>query len=318
MEHRLSRFEDHLNVVTGETEKNAGRQDPSLLDKLANELGFYKEEAEKTAQDGVTAPGAPAAEGEVSPAASSVAGAAAPVVAATEAVATPQTTIAGGNPAEAAAGEVPAQTKPNEGVAISAGDGKITDANQLHKTPEAVAAAAEGGGGDEASAATPTPENAGAVPDQSLGAEKTAEAVKIGQLIANSFQDTLEKQAQDAQYSEALGILEGAGLLDGYRIKDRGIQKTASEIEVEGCLEKISANQSLSREEIIGAAIEFVEFEKTAADVEAQAREDAREFAKQAEAESKVKATDNEKIAALMEDQNVVNAVQILKNKGLL
>jgi len=340
MEKRMSHFEDHLNVVTG-TEKTAGAKNSlDLLDKLANELGFNKKAQEDTGA--VTAPAAPTAEGEVIPAASSVAGAAPAVVAATEAVATPQTTIAGGNPAEAAAGEMPAQTKPNEGLAISAGDGKITDANQLHKTPESIAAAAVEGGGNEGGASTPNPLTASSVPDNSLGAEKTAEAVKIGRLIATSFQQTLEKQSQDSQYSEALGILKAAGILDNYKINDPGINKTASLIETEGCLEKIASNKPLSRNDIVGAAIEYVEFEKQASDVEEQARVDAQEFIKEAaEADTlgrqaaheyaaglieqeetkqaaEVEAGENEKVAALMEDKDVVKAVQVLKVRGLL
>jgi len=327
METRKSSFEDYLNVVQSAHSKTAGdkvdnEKGNSLLKKIAEELNL-EEGQEKKAEGGITAPGAPTAEGEVSPAASSVAGAAATVVSATESVATPQTAIAGGNPAEAAAGEVPAATKPNEGLAISAGDGKVTDANNLHKTPEAVAAAAEESGGDEGSAATPSPEKDSSVPDQSLGAEKTAEAEKIGQLIADSFQKELEKKANDAEYAEAVEILKEAELLSGYDIKDEPMSKEASY--EEGCLEKIANNQPLSRQDIINAAIEYVELSKEAADAEEQGREDARnlvsevaEMQKNASKENKEETSDQEKVAAALNDQEVVAAVKVLKDKGIL
>lgn len=280
MEKRASHFEDHMEIVQAAHTKTAGgdpkdggsQTEPSLLDKLASELGI---EGEKTAQ--VTASAAPKAEGEVSPAESTVATAAPAVVAATEAVATPQTAIAGGNPAEAAAGEVPAATKTNEGTAVSAGDGKVTDATNLHRTPEAVEAAARGGGGEEgAAAAAPAPQKAAQVPDNDLEGTKTAEeANKIGKTIAASFQAELEKNAQEQEYVEALGILKEAGLLEGYNIKDEGMSKTASELPT-GCLEKISQKQPLSKREIVGAACELIELQKEAEDAEQQGREDAR------------------------------------------
>ena len=280
MEKRASSFEDHMEIVQAGHAKTAGsdskdgngKAEPSLLDKLATELGM--EDGEKTAQ--VTAPAAPAAEGEVTPAESTVATAAPAVVAATEAVATPQTAIAGGNPAEAAAGEVPAATKTNEGTAISAGDGKVTDANQLHKTPEAVQAAARGGGGDEGGAAAPAPEKSSQVPDNDLTGTKTAEeAQMIGKTIAASFQAELEKNAEDQDYATAVQMLKEGGLLEGYTLKDEGINKTASELPT-GCLEKISQKQPLNRKDIIGAAYELVQLEKDAEEAEKQGREDAR------------------------------------------
>ena len=340
MEQRTSSFEDHLNIVESGQDKTAslGRRG-SILDRLAGELGFEKE-----AEGGITAPGAPTAEGEVSPAASSVAGANAAVVAATEAVATPQTTIAGGNPAEAAAGEIPAQTKPNEGLAISAGDGMITDANQLNRTPESVAAAAQYGGGDEGSASNPNPLTASSVPDQSLGAEKTAEARKIGQMIAHSFQSHLEKQASDQEYTESLSILNDAGMLEGYNIKDPGMSKQASFLP-ENCLEKLANMQPLSREEIVGAAVELIELEKDASEAAELGREDAHEaveeyvemqkeaadeqgridarnlaahLVEQGEMEESIKVAEDAQVSALMQDPAVVNAVNTLKAKNLL
>jgi len=314
MEQRQSSFEDHMSIVENAHSKTASadpEKSSNLLAKIAEQLN--PKEQTKVAEGAVTAPGAPTAEGEVSPAASSVAGAAPAVAAATEAVTMPQTTIAGGNPAESAAGEVPAATKPNEGVAISAGDGSVTDSNNLNRTPESVAAAAIGGGGDEGAAATPAPEKAGEMPDNDLGAEKTAEAVSIGKVIANTFQDELEKSAQDNQYSECLDILKEAGLMEGYDIKDEGMSKTASLIE--GSLEKIANKQTVSREEIISAAIEYVELEKEASDTEEQAREDARE---QVAATAKSEQAEQEKIASAIQDPKIVAAVQVLKDAGIV
>ena len=70
---RKTSFDDHMEIVANGTEKTASVKDKSgndFLDKIAAELGLNKE------AQGITAPAAPAAEGEVSPADSSVAGAA--------------------------------------------------------------------------------------------------------------------------------------------------------------------------------------------------------------------------------------------------
>jgi len=318
MEKRSSSFEDHMSVIESAQEKVAAdnnKAGDTLLSKIAKELDLDGQE--KQAEAGITAPAAPAAEGEVSPAASSVAGAAAPVVAATDGVAVPPTAIAGGNEAEAQAGEVPAATKPNEGLAISAGDGKVTDANNLNKTPEAVAAAAEGGGGDEGSAAIPSPEKDSAIPDQSMG--KEAEAEKIGQLIAASFQKTLEKQAEDNDYAEAVEILKEAGQLEGYDIKDEPMSKEASY--ETGCLEKIANKQPLSRKEVIGAAVELIEMQKEAEFSEAKGREDAQALVAMVsgmQKEASEENSDQEKVAAALEDPEVVAAVKVLKEKQVL
>lgn len=324
MEKRKTSFEDHLSVVEGEHSKTASARTSkgkeSLLDQLARELNFgHEKTAEEASGTGVTAQGAPTAEGEKSPADASVAGAAPAVVTATDAVAVPQVVIAGGNPEEVAIGETPKETKPNEGVAISAGDGVVTDANNMHRTPEAVAAAAVGGGGEEGAAS---------VVDEA----KTAEARQIGQIIARSFQNELEKIANDRQYSEALEILKEAGLLENYNIKDQGISKTASY--EDGCLEKIAENKNLSRQDIINAAIELVEFQKEAANVEEQARQHARDLVKQAQEEAEEEKEEGEeeekdeeeekeeegekKVASLLQDKSVVNAIKVLKAKNLL
>jgi len=325
-------FEDHLNIVESGQDKTASSQvgAGTLLDRLASELGIGEEKTaevkippetggEKAAPGGagagasVTDKNAPAAEGEVQPAASSVAGAAPAVVAATEAVATPQTEIAGGNNAEALAGEEPAATKPNEGLAISAGDGIVTNANQLDKTPAAVAEAAK------------NPQTG-----EMMGAKTASEAEAIGVKIAESFQNHLEKIAQDQEYSESLALLKEAGLLEGYEIKDEGLTKEAGEpIDY---LEKIANKETLSREDIIGAAYQAIELEKVAAEADEQGRADARALVAQIsesmskeasytgapEADEEPATDDQKKLAALMKDEKVVAAVRTLKEKDLL
>jgi len=320
-------FEDHLSIVESGQEKTASGPkagEGSLLDKLAQELGIGEEKTAETtppetggkkkapggagAGASVSDTSAPAAEGEVQPADSSVAGAAPAVVAATESVATPQTEIAGGNNAEATAGEQPAATKPNEGTAISAGDGVVTDANNLHRTPAAVAAAASDTGG-------------------SMSEKTAAEANAIGIKIAESFQKHLEKSAQDQEYTEALILLKTAGLLEGYNIKDEGMTKKAGESV--DYLAKIANKEQLTREDIIGAAYQALEMEKEAEDAEAQGREDAQNFvaaitelmekkAGNETPETESKTDEQTKIAELMKDEKVTEAVRALKEKGLL
>jgi len=310
MESRKTSFEEHLNIASSGQDKTASAKkvEGGLLDQLAAEL---------TGQEKVA--NAPVAEGEVSPAASSVAGAAEPVVAASAAVEVPQVAIAGGNEEEAQAGEVPAAVKPNEGVAISAGDGKVTDANNMHRTPESVAAAADTPisdvGGDVVNAATVAPEKAGQTPD---GEEK------VGQLIAQSFMAEIQKKAEDEEYTQALGILKEAGLLEGYDIEDAGMSKEASF--VTGGLEKLANKLPLSRKEIVGAAHEVIEFNKEAADVEEQARLDAHEKVAELVEEEKVASetpeastvNENTKLAELMKDPDVVSAVKLLQSKKLM
>lgn len=335
-------FEDHLNIVEAGQDKTASapKGEGTLLDKLASELGIGEEKTaetktppetggEKVAPGGagagssVTDGKAPAAEGEVQPAASSVSGAAPAVVAATEGVATPQTEIAGGNAAEAAAGEEPAATKPNEGLAISAGDGVVTDANQLHKTPAAVVEAAKN-----------------SETGQVMGAKTAEEAEAIGKKIAETFQVHLEKTAQDQEYTEALNLLKEGGILEGYNIKDEGLTKEAGESV--DYLQKIANKEQLSREDIVGAAYQTLEMEKEAEEAEAQGREDAQNLVaavselmtKQAGGEASAPeanaapaapaapvapATDEQtKLAKLMKDEKVVDAVRTLKEKNLL
>jgi len=324
MEKRGSTLEEHMNIIGNAHEKTASAatgDKEDLLTRLANELDLPQE---KTANEDMGA--APYAEGEVSPADASVAGAAEPVVAATEGVTGQQLTLAGGNLAESAAGELPAATKPNEGTAASAGDGNIVDGNSMHRTPEAVQSAAESPvsdtGGDVGSAAAVTPDGASGGTAGNLDQEKTAEANAIGKVIANSFQSELEKMAEDRQYSEALEILNGARILDGYKINDAGLDKTASVIE-EGGLDKIANNESLSRRDIISAAYEYVDLEKQAEDADAAGRADAQlafaeELEKQAEDLEEEEFEENEKVAQLLKDPEVVAATKVLKAKGVI
>jgi len=300
MERKTSSFEDHLKMVEAghdktASQKNTGKSDASLLQKLAEELG---------------AGTPPVAEGQKEMPGQNPSATSPEVASATDGVINQQMVAAGGDPARQAAGMVPHLTAPvGAAVPIATGENTLTIAENLNRTPEAVAAAGRGAGGEQGgkleSAATRHPE--------------AAEAEKIGQIIAKSFQASLEKDAENQQYADALEILKSAELLEGYEIKDEGISKTAS-IHTGG-LEKIANNQPLSREDIISAAAEYIDLEKQAALADAAGREDAHNFVdfvnsiqKNANEEGK----DNEKVASLMQDQEVVNAVNILKSKGLL
>jgi hypothetical protein len=293
MERKTSSFEDHLKMVEAghdktASNKNVGRTDASLLQKLAEELG-----------EGA----APTAEGEKELPGKNPSTTSPEVSAATDGVINAQMVAAGGDPARQAAGMMPHVVAPvGAAVPIATGENTVTIAENLNRTPEAVAAAGRGAGGE-----------------QGGKLESAAEAEKIGQLIAQSFQATLEKSAEAQQYAEALEILKSAELLDGYEIKDSGISKTASVIS--GGLEKIANNQPLSREDIISAAAEYLDLEKQASAADAAGREDAHnfvDFVNSIQQNSAEEGKESEKIAGLMQDQEVVNAVNILKSKGLL
>lgn len=332
METRKTRFDDHMNTIEAAHSKTAAAGNKAsagndLLSKLAAELGIGDDKNEAAAATAAGAaeagaPGgestegeqtaAPKAEGEVIPAASGVTGAAAAVSDATDAVAMPQVAMAGGVPAIAEAGSAP---NPEAAVmpVISAADGKAETAGDLHRTPEAVAAAAE-----------PTSKG-----DESMEAEK------IGRMIAQSFQATLEKAAKDQEYTEALGILKEAGLLEGYKIQDEALTKTANVSE--GFLEKIANMQPLQREDIVGAAYELIDFQKQAelADQEgreaanalfdllktAQEEEGEEEEDEKEEKEEKMEekgASMQAKIASLLSDPKVVAAVKTLKENNVI
>jgi len=333
MEHRTTHFEEHLAIVEGGHQKVAGakvtgKENDSLLSKLAAELGMDKEKKTDEAQTGKAheaaeakaGEAAPTAEGQKELAGEDIAAASSEVSAATDGVVVPQLIAAGGNPVEAAAKMAPKIVAPTgESPAIATGEGTATDAANMHKTPEAVAAASRGAGGAQAgkleSAATATPV---------LNEEKTAaEATKIGEIIAKAFQSTLEKVAADQEYTEALTFLTDKGLLEGFQIKDAGITKTSSY--KPGALEKIANKQLLSREDIVNAAAEYVQLEKDAEEADAQGRQDAHDFIdllasmeKTGEEKPAAGTEDQEKIAELLKDETVVNAIKVLKAKDLL
>jgi hypothetical protein len=211
--------------------------------------------------------------------------------------------------------------------AIGAVDGKVTDSNLLNKDPLAAAAAAVGGGGEEVAPAV------------------AAEAEKIGRLMAKSFQETLEKQASDQEYTEALNLLNDSGLLAGYNLLDPSLTKTASV--TEGFLEKIASKEKLTRGDIIGAAYELIDLQKQAEYAEEAGRQEARDLVEfltkvaegdgeETEEEKKKREEEEEtaaekkkeeeagegseesKVAALLQDRDVVNAVQLLKSRGVI
>lgn len=315
---RKTSFEDHLSVVSQQHSKTAsvksnGGQD--MLQRLAAELGMTKS-AEDAA--GVTAPGAPTAEGEKSPAEATPAMANPEVLSATEAVAVPQAVMAGMSNEEQLAGDQPAGLAVATPV-IGSGTGDAQTVIGMNRTDEATAAAAE-----------PTAK------------ADSIEAEKIGRLMAHAFNDELAKMAAYNQYSEAVDILKQAGLLDSYNLKDEGIEKNASA--TDGFLEKIAANQSLTRDDIVGAAVELIDLQKQAALAAEEGREEARALVKLAEEMSGEKKEgeteeekgetdeeesnedesaagekkEGEKVASLMRNPQVVAAVRVLKQNGLL
>lgn len=188
-------LDDFISIVESSNTKTASSRtekfNSSLITKLAEELT-------KGAEGGALP------QANAVPADSSVTTAAPAVVGTTDAVAQAQLVLAGANPAEPAKGEMPAPTKPNEGVIITDAAGKVTDANAIGKQPASVVAAAE-----------PTSKD-GSV-------EKTAElqrAEEIGATMARSYVKELEKIAQERQYGEALEYLQSRGVLEGYDIKN--------------------------------------------------------------------------------------------------
>lgn len=322
MESRKSSFEDHLSIVENGHQKVASKvlgkdkENTTLLAKLAAELGIS--EKETPAPDAApavekTAAAAPTAEGERSVTGKDVTATSPEVKSAMDGVEVPQVTVAGGDPARQEAGMAPHMVVPvGQSPVIATGEGTATAAQQLNKTPEAVAAAARGAGGAQTgkleSAAVATP---------SLNEEKEAE--KIGQLIAKSFQEALAKTASDQEYTEALNYLTANGVLEGFEVKDAGLSKTASY--QPGALEKIANKQPLSREDVINAAYEYVDLEKQAAEADAQGRADAHalvEFMASMEKEGSDEKSEQEKIAELMKDPGVVSAIKVLKEKNLL
>ena len=301
METRKSSFEDHLNIVESGREKTAstkvaGKSGDSLLDKLAAELGLGA---------------APVAEGQKALPGKNVTGVSPEVAAQTDGVAGPQLAVAGTDLARQAAGMLPHLTgDANATVAIATGEGTAITAETLNRTDAAVAAAARGAGGEQTgeleSAATRHPE--------------AVEAEKVGQIIARSFQETLEKDASDQEYTQALNILNDSGLLSGYNIVDQSITKTAS-VEQEDVLEKIANNQPLTRNDIVVGAIQYLEVEKLASEADAEGRAAAHAAVEEVMEQEKVAAAEEveqEKVAALLQNPDVVAAVKVLKSAGVL
>ena len=308
METRKSSFVDHLNIVESGHNKTAStktteKTETSILDKLAAELGLG---------------GAPTAEGQKEVSTKDVTGVAAAVDSATKGVTDSQVAVAGGDVARMEAGMTPhLKGDINTPVAISTGAGDVKTSEGLNRTDEAVAAAARGAGGKEG----------GKTETAAVSAEKTAseeEAVKVGELIARSFQQTLEKDAADAEYSQSINILDQAGLLEGYNITDKSITKTAS-VEVVDVLEKIANKQALTRDDIVLGANQYLEVEKLAAQADAEGRELAHMAVAEAMEQEKVAAektatekTEQEKVAELAKDPKVAEAVKVLKASGVL
>jgi hypothetical protein len=233
-----SSFEDHMRIVEGSHTKtaSASKVTPSLLDKLAAEMAGAVEApaTAAVAADATVAEAAPA------------------VVAATEAIAVPQTTIAGGNEAEKVQGMQPAPSKP-AAVIIGDGDKKVTDSQNFSKEPAAVAEAAKDSGGSE-----------------KTSSDKEAE--EIGRTMARSYVDEMRKIAVDEQYSKAVEILKEAGLLDGYKL-DETLEKKASE--ETSALDKIANQKPLTKEDMVKAANEYTELSKQAEEADAYGRQQA-------------------------------------------
>jgi hypothetical protein len=283
MERRNKSFDDHLNLISGQ-QKTASQKPVvatnEFLQKLAEELG-----APAPAPVASVATG-----GEVVNAAAPVVNAAPSVEAAVAAVADPQVAMAGGVPAIAEAGMAASPVKPSEAEVVTSGDGTAKSINEFGKTPDAAAAAA----------------------DESVVSNYDAE--KTGALIAKSFVENLEKIAKKQEYTQALGILKEAGLLDKYNIHDDGgLEKTASA--PVDYLEKIAKMQKLNHDDIIGAANQYIEFVKIAEEAEKKGEDDADEFVAKMNEESEKKDEDDVAAAA---DPEVAKAIALLTEKGVI
>ena len=281
-------FDDHMSMIAGQqktaNQKPVAGNSPTLLQKLAEELGV----------GGATPVG-----GQVANATGPVTEVAPTVEAATAAVTDPQVAVAGGVPAIAAVGMEPAAVKPNEAEVVTSGDGTAKTINEFGKTPEAAAAAAN---------------------ESVVSNYDTGSAEKLGSLIAESFVKHLEKIAKQQQYTESLGILKEAGLLDAYVIKDQGLTKTASA--PVDYLEKIAQKETLSHDDVIGAANQFVDFIKQAEEAEEKGKEDAGKLVEAlneaAEEKGEGEGKDEEAAAEAATDPEVAKAIQTLQDKGVL
>lgn len=210
-------------------------------------------------------------------------GAAAPAVeSATAAIADAQVALAGGDPIAAEAGMEPAATTGDESGVIVTGEGTVKPIDLLGKTPEAA----------------------------------TPDAEKLGALIADSFVKHLEKIAKQNEYSAAVGMLKEAGILDGYNIKDAGFEKVAGA--PVDYLEKIAQRQKLTHDDIIGAAREYQDFLKVAAETEEAAEKDADDLVEALNQVAEDDDTEDDVAAEAIKDPEVAAAMKVLQDKGLV
>ena len=194
----------------------------------------------------------------------------------------------------------PAAVKADEAQVVTSGDGTAKSINEFAKAPEAAAAAA----------------------DQSVVSNydsSVKQANQLGEMIAASFVANLEKIAKREEYTNALGILKEAGLLDGYKINDPGMTKVAAQ-QVD-CLTKIANKESLSQEEIVVAANQYIDFVKTAEEVEAKAKDDANKLVEALNESAEEKGEDEgegKPAAEASNDPEVEKAIKLLQEKGVL
>ena len=323
---RTSSFEMHMGMIGQSKTASAhlGSSD-DLLTRLAQELGVSKTAADES---GVAHMAPAATDANATPLMANPT-----TVSATEAIAAPQLALKGGDAAEVAAGEQIAGLAVAMPI-ISDGTGRPYPVSTLTKTEEAAEAAQRGVGGEQS----------GPLESAAVSQQTSAEAEKVGALIAKSFQETLQKQAEYQEYAAALQVLDSNGMLANYNITDvPAITKVASA----DCLEKIANNLPLTRQDIIGAAYEMIDLEKQAELAAEQGRADAQnlltligaiqktaaenemeeteEEAKKKEEEAKKEGEseeqekeENEKVSAMLGNKEVVSAVQILKKYNLL
>ena len=325
-------LDDFMDSVIAEDTKTASQnnkiqnnnKDNDILNIISAELNGEVDkvaaEVDKTAAE-VTGNSAPKGEGEVTPAASSVTGINSDVQSATEDVIYPQANIAGCDPAEVAAGEIPAQVKPSEVEVISAGDGKSTTPNLLHKVPEAASKAADDGPGTGTGEKTAGKKVATKTTDEKESPED------IGVKIASGVINEMARVQQHNDLVAAVGILKESSLtadaintfdLSGFGIDEQ--EKTAN-LEID-YIEKIATVKDISEDDIINAANQVIAFEKEAEFADEQGRQEAHEYhalQKQADAEEAVVDEANqEKVAALKEDPKAVEAINYLGELGVL
>lgn len=324
-------FSDYADIILADDTSKVASQNnavkgegSSLLEQLAAEIN-----GEKTAAD-VTSPAAPSNEGTVTPAASSVTGITPEVQSSTEAVIYPQAGIAGCDPAEVAAGEVPQKVKPSEVEVISAGDGKATTPNLMHKTPTAMAE-----GADSSVGAATGEKTASTGGKTAVAVDATPE--EIGVKIANSMHTEIARINKQEELSESIEILKTAGLTaeaiarHKYNFDEFGIEQEKTAGQEVDYLQKVADGAPLGVEDIVGAAHQVIEFEKEAAQADEEGRAAAHEYSQTEEFQSQFEqpeetktagqdivgktdeVVEKEKIASLLKDPEAVKAIQYLK-----